>query len=107
MPLSGAERVLRARVAAYSKWARTPNRTEATAALRAGFDRRFELKVDPESRLDPAVRAVLVESARKAYFLRLVLLRVKAQSKKKKAREADLPRAQGGGADAAVPRPPT
>jgi hypothetical protein len=93
MPLTAGQRVLRGRIAAYSRWSREPNRTEATARLRAGFDRRFEVQVDPEGRLDPGVRALLVRSARQAYFVRLAYLRVNAANKK--ARKADNLRAGG------------
>jgi hypothetical protein len=106
--LSGPERVLRAKVAAHSRWARTIDRSGATATMRRGFDARFEAEVDrldPEHRLPDETRAKLLQSTRTAYFTRLAFKRVKAASKKK-ARELPVSRAEGEGAGTAVPPPP-
>lgn len=71
MPLSPAERKLRAELAAHTSWAHTPDRAARTAnARRAALDR-FEREVDPEGVLLPAERAKMAESARRAYFKRL------------------------------------
>ena len=68
MALSEEQRTLRARIAAYEKWAGTSDRSEATAKARAAFNRRFEDAADPES-------------ARKAYFTRLAFESSKARRK--------------------------
>ena len=73
---------LRGKLAAHSRWARTPDRSGATAPARRGFDARFEREVDPEGKLAQGVRARLVESARKAYFARLAYLSAKARRKR-------------------------
>jgi len=73
---------LRGKVAAHSRWARTPDRSGATAPARRGFDARFERDVDPEGKLPREVRARLVESARKAYFAKLALASAKARRKR-------------------------
>jgi hypothetical protein len=85
MPLSEPERVLRAKIAAYSRWAHTIDRTGATSALRAGFDHRFQAdvdRVDPEHKLSEAARAKLLKSSRSLYFSKLAFARVKAAKKK-------------------------
>jgi len=90
MPLSGPERVLRGKIAAHTRWSRTIDRTEATSSLRAGFDARFINLVDPGGLLTPEVQAVLVASARKAYFTKLAFLRVKSANKQKARKARNL-----------------
>jgi hypothetical protein len=46
---------------------------------------RFEKQVDPEGVLDPGERAVRAEHAKKAFFLRLSALSVKARARRKPA----------------------
>jgi len=73
------EASLRARIASYSRWAMTSDRTAATAAARSSFESRWERIVDPESRLSVEERAKRAECARKAHFTRLAYLSVKAR----------------------------
>lgn len=68
-----AERALRARIAAASRWANCDDRSAATAAARKAAADRFEKQVDPEGRLDPEERAKRASAARSAYFSRLAL----------------------------------
>ena len=77
------EASLRARIASYSRWARTPDRSGATAPARRGFDARFEREVDPEGKLPSEVRERLVESARKAHFAKLAYASAKARRRKR------------------------
>jgi hypothetical protein len=72
-PLSPPQRSLRARLAAHSKWAATPDPTAATAPARQAFLSRFEREVDPDGRLTPEERCRRAEHAKKAYFARLAL----------------------------------
>jgi hypothetical protein len=72
------DRVLAGRIGAHVKWANTPDRTAATAAMRAAFDRRFEPN-DPDGELTDLQRAQMTESARKAYFLGLAAKSAKAR----------------------------
>jgi hypothetical protein len=74
-------RSTQARIAALSRWARTDNRTLATAAARAGFEARFEREVDPDGRLGAEERARRAGFARRAYFARLALLSAKARQR--------------------------
>ena len=83
--LTPAERSMRARLAAHERWANTPDRTAATAPARAAALERFEHQVDPDGKLDPAVRAKLAENARRAHFTRLAYLSAKARRRSKAA----------------------
>ena len=76
MPLTPAERTLRARLAAHTLHANGGTNTEPA---RAAFQRRFENQVDPDRKLDPAERARRAEHARKAYFTRLALKSARAR----------------------------
>jgi hypothetical protein len=99
-----SERVLRARLAAHSKWATTPDRSEATAAARQAFNDRFAREVDPDGVLDPIERAVRAESARKAHYTRLALRSAQSRRRGKKllaeadAADAEMSRLDGGDA---------
>jgi len=75
------EASLRARIASFSRWAMTSDRTAATAAARSSFDSRFERQVDPDGVMTAKQRAACAESARKAYYHRLAYLSVKARRK--------------------------
>ena len=55
--------------AGHSRWARTEDRKAATRPGRAAFMRRFEDRVDPERKLDPAERARRAEGARQRGLL--------------------------------------
>lgn len=76
---SNGEASLRARIASYSRWAMTSDRTAATAAARSSFESRFLKMVDPEGKLPLEERAKRAECARKAHFTRLAYLSVKAR----------------------------
>lgn len=69
----------RARIAAYTRWSRTPDAASATAPARRAFDLRFEREVDPDGSLSPEVRRTLAERARKAYFARLAYASAQAR----------------------------
>lgn len=81
--MTAAERALRARLASHTSWARTVDRTARTEKARKAFSDRFERQVDPDGKLDPALRAKLAENARRAYYTRLALK--SAQSRRKAA----------------------
>jgi hypothetical protein len=71
MSSESSDASLRGRIAALERWARTPDRTAATAPARAGLEARFAAEVDPDGTLDPAERAKRVGMVRRAYFARL------------------------------------
>jgi hypothetical protein len=60
-------------IGAHLRWAKTTDRTAATAPARRAFDQRFYDQVDPDHTLSPEARAKAAESARKAYFSQLAL----------------------------------
>lgn len=68
------------RIDAYEKWARTEDRTAATASARRAFNERFEKQVDPEGKLPPAERSRRAEFAKKGYYTRLGQLSARARS---------------------------
>lgn len=78
MSLNPSERVLRARLAAYTLHAKYDPR-ETTAAARAAFLDRFARQVDPEGTLPQHERTRRAEAARKAYFTRLALKSAQAR----------------------------
>ena len=91
-PASQADRILRARLAAYALHAQRDPR-ETTANGRAAFLARFDREVDPEGRLEPDERQRRAEQARRAYFARLSLAAVKARQAK---RTPGVKRPEGG-----------
>lgn len=70
--LTPAERILRAKLAAHTRWANT-DPVEGTAKARAAFLDGFEVEVDPEGVLPIEERQRRAAHARKAYFARLSL----------------------------------
>jgi hypothetical protein len=69
--LTPSERSMLAKLASHTSWSKTSDRTTRTAPARAAFMTRFEREVDPDGVLNPQVRAVRAESAKRAYFARL------------------------------------
>lgn len=85
-------RVLIARTAALSRWAKE-DATNGTATARDAFNRRFQDEVDPDGALPEAERARRAKAARKAYFSRLALARHRKALVAKKAGGNDAPAA--------------
>lgn len=67
------QRRMKARAAAYARWAREDDPSAATLAAREAFLKRFEDQVDPTGRLAPQERVKRAQAARKAYFQALAL----------------------------------
>jgi hypothetical protein len=80
-PLTPAERTLRARQAAHSKWAQH-DPVQGTAKAREAFDARFQRQVDPDGVLSVGERQRRAEHARNAYFTRLALASARARKSK-------------------------
>lgn len=76
--MTPAQRSLRARIAAHSKWAQQ-DRVAGTSAARRAFNDRFERLVDPDQALDEAERRRRADSARKAHFAQLALASASAR----------------------------
>jgi hypothetical protein len=88
MSLSPAERSLRARVAANTRWSRE-DPTPTGERLRDAFDRRFVREVDPDLTLPEAERERRVKAARRAYFARLALKSAAARRRRQEAEAGD------------------
>jgi hypothetical protein len=67
---------------AYRRWAKTSDRTAATAPAREAFMGRFEREVDPEGVLPERERAQRAEAARRAYYAELALKSLAARRKR-------------------------
>lgn len=74
----------RGAIAAHSRWARTQDRTAATARARASAHTALEQRLIAEYELDPGHPdfALRLEHARRAHFARLALASAKARSRK-------------------------
>lgn len=90
MALTPEQRTLRARLAAHARWAKVPDRTEATAPARRALHDRIAAQVDPDNRMDPLERAKRVDSAVKAHMLGLALKSSRARSRGETATAAAL-----------------
>lgn len=82
---SPAERSLRARSAAYMRWAVTDDRQAATAPGRAAARSRFEKLVDPEGVLPEEERAKRAAYARSAFYADMARKSAAARRKRKVA----------------------
>lgn len=80
--MTPAERALRARIAANTKWATTADRSAATAKARRAFADRWERHVDPDGVMSPEDRARAAQNAKRAHFQRMALK--SAQSRRRK-----------------------
>jgi hypothetical protein len=74
--------VLGGRLGAYRRWARTSDRTAATAPARAAFASRFEREVDPDGKLPAHERAQRADAARSAFYAELALKRHQGKRRK-------------------------
>jgi hypothetical protein len=79
--MTGAERTLRARLAAHSLHAQRDSRG-LTKNARVAFLDRFEREVDPERELDPAERTRRAEHAKRAHFQRMALKSAQARRRR-------------------------
>lgn len=98
MPLSAAERTLRARLAANTRWSRE-DPTLNGARARAGLEAKFLREVDPDGVLPEPERRRRAECARKAHYQRMALASARARRARKASRAAP---STAGHADAAA-----
>jgi hypothetical protein len=82
---SPTERSLRARAAAFTKWAHTDDRAAATAAARTAARTRFEKLVDPDGALDVEERSRRADMARRAFLADMQRKSVAARRRKRAA----------------------
>lgn len=79
------QRSMRARIAAHARWAKTGDRSSATAAARRAFAERWERQVDPDGVLDPDERARRAEHAERAHFQRMAFKASYSRARRKRA----------------------
>lgn len=79
------DRSLRARIAAHTSWANTPDRSARTKPGRDAALARFEREVDPDGVLPEDERRQRAEHASKAHMQKLALKSVKARRRRKAA----------------------
>ena len=72
MSLSPEQLRLRAQIAANSRWSNEDPK-EGTKPARAGYERRFELEVDPDGTLPEVERKRRAAAAMRAHMQRLAL----------------------------------
>jgi hypothetical protein len=70
--LTPEERVMRARIAAHTRWAKVPDRPAATEAARKASADRFLSQV-PAEITDPVQRAKCAENLRKAFYQKMAM----------------------------------
>jgi hypothetical protein len=80
--LTPEERSLRGKIAGYSSWEKTQNRTARTQRGRDVFRESFADKVDPDHLLSPVERAKAGEAAYRAHMARLAFKSAKARRRK-------------------------
>lgn len=90
--LSDSERTLRARIASYESWSRTPDRTARTQAARDAFRDSFLTKVDPNGELSLEERQKRADAARKAHYARVAFKSV--QARRRRANKTATPTAR-------------
>lgn len=79
--LTPSQRSTQARAAAFARHSRTSG-AEATAPMRAGFMRRFELAVDPDGVLSEGERQRRAALARRSHMLSLAAKSARARAKR-------------------------
>jgi hypothetical protein len=77
-----SDRSLIARVAAHTRWAMEPDRTEATRAARQGLDAKWAREVDPNGVLPVEELERRVDSLRRAHMTRMALASARARRAK-------------------------
>jgi len=73
---------MRARIAAHTSWAKTPDRSARTAPARMAMLEKFEKQVDPDGLLAPVERARRAENLKKAHYQRMALKSAQARRKR-------------------------
>lgn len=85
---SAEERALSARIAISERWARTRDRSSATAPARAGLRAKFAREVDPDGTMPADELERGVDHLMRAHMLRMTLAAKKARRKAREARES-------------------
>ena len=80
---------MNAKLAVYTAWSNTTDRTARTEPARRANARRYERQVDPDGVLSPDERAKRAESARMAHMYRMALASHKARRLRAHAAELE------------------
>lgn len=78
-----SDRVLIARAAAHTRWAKTADTTAALAPARKGLEAKFEREADPEGVLPPEERRRRAAHLRTAHMQRLALRSAQVRRERK------------------------
>jgi hypothetical protein len=73
------DRALVARIAAHTRWAKEPDRQQATSAARKGLDAKWAREVDPDGVLPGDELERRVDSLRRAHMTRMALASARAR----------------------------
>jgi hypothetical protein len=92
------QRTARARVAAYDRWAREPDRVAATRAAREAQHRELYAEADRQGITDPVVREQMANAAQAEKMARMRLRAASAPARRRRAaaRRADRAAVQDG-----------
>jgi hypothetical protein len=82
------QRRLRARVAANARWSRYMAREDQAYAARTAIFARLEREVDPDNRLSPDQRAMLVKNAARSLSARLNAAKARKRARLLRGRTA-------------------
>jgi len=80
--LTSEQRVMRAKIAADTRWAREPDRARATEPARRGLRAKLEREIDPDGTMPPAEVERRVDSLMRAHVTRMSLAASKARRAK-------------------------
>jgi len=79
VPMTAADRKMRAQMAAHASWANTGDRRARSKPGGDALVARFERQVDPDGVLPAAERAARAESAKRAYYVGLAYKSARAR----------------------------
>jgi hypothetical protein len=91
---------IRGRIASYSSWGNTADRTARTAPARAALEQKFLEQVSDHI-TDPEARRLAAESIRRAYYLRLAAKSADSRARRLRERADDAEANLAAGGDAA------
>ena len=100
--LTPEQRSLRGKIAGYSSWKNTKDRSARTQAARDKFRESFQDVVDPEHLLPPIERAKAGEAAYREHMARLAFESSKRRKKKAQNKTNATPKPEGGAATTAT-----
>lgn len=79
------ERTRRAKIAAFTRWGKTTDRSAATESARRGLRAKFEREADPDGVMSPVELKQAADALERAHMLRMAAARAKAAQRRKAA----------------------